>query len=136
MASASQTESSPGFLTEQLRAQIRRNGPISFHDWMRAALYDQAYGYYYRAHRIRQGRTGDYRTAPETSPLFAATFAGFFRQLFVKLRSPNQWTICEVGAGNADFAFDVLSTLAKFDPAVFDATRYVIDEVSPPACST
>ena len=133
MASASETESTSGFLTEQLRAQIRRNGPMSFHDWMRAALYDQAHGYYCRADRVRQGRTGDYRTAPETSPLFAAAFARFFRKLFAELGSPERWTICEVGAGNGDFAFDVLSTLQKRHPSVFDATRYVIDEVSPQA---
>ena len=82
---------------------------------------------------MRQGRTGDYRTAPETSPLFAVTFARFFRKLFAELGSPERWTICEVGAGNGDFAFDVLSTLQKRHPSVFDATRCVIDEVSPQA---
>ena len=104
---------------------------MNFHDWMRSALYDPVHGYYCRTDWARQGRTGDYRTAPETSPLFGATFARFFRLLFGELRSPKRWTICEVGAGNGDFAFDVLSTLQNCYPLVSDATRWVIDEVSP-----
>ena len=55
-------------LAARLRARIRRDGPISFHDWMQAALYDERDGYYIRPDLIRQGRAGDYRTAPETSP--------------------------------------------------------------------
>ena len=104
---------------------------MNFHDWMRAALYDPVHGYYSRTDRARQGRTGDYRTAPETSPLFGATFARFFRVLFEELRSPKRWTICEVGAGNGDFALDVLSTLQNCYPLVADATRWVIDERLP-----
>src|SRR5206468_10473815 len=109
----------------QTRGQDRRSGPMGFHDGRRAALYDHAHGYDCRADRVRQGRAGDYGTAPETSPLFAATFARFFRKLFAELGSPERWTICEVDAGNGDFAFDVLSTLQKRHPSVFDATRYV-----------
>ncbi len=86
-------------LTERLRDQIKREGPMSFRDWMQLALYDPVDGYYCRADRIRQGRTGDYRTAPETTPLFAATFAAYFAKLFAELRSPAPWSIMEVGAG-------------------------------------
>ena len=83
-----------------------REGPISFHDWMQAALYDEREGYYCRPDRIPQGRAGDYRTAPETSPLFAATFAWYFSKLFAELffemGSPPAWTIFEAGAGGGE----------------------------------
>jgi SAM-dependent MidA family methyltransferase len=117
-------------LTSRLRARIEREGPISFCDWMAAALYDEHDGYYCRANRVRQGRAGDYRTAPESSPLFAATLARYFSQLFSQLGSPSSWTIFEAGAGSGEFAFGVLAALQERHPRVFAATNYVIDEVS------
>ena len=117
-------------IAERLRARIERDGPISFHDWMQAALYDEREGYYCRLDRIPQGRAGDYRTAPETSPLFAATFARYFARLFSDLGSPSTWTIFEAGAGGGEFAHGVLKSLQCRHPEVFSATSYVIDEVS------
>ena len=121
-------------IAERLRAGIERDGPISFHDWMQAALYDEREGYYCRLDRIPQGRAGDYRTATETSPLFAATFAWYFSKLFAELffemGSPPAWTIFEAGAGGGEFAHGVLKSLQSHHPEVFLATSYVIDEVS------
>src|SRR4030081_2050774 len=94
-------------LASRLRARIEREGPITFRDWMQAALSDQGDGYYCRPDRIRQGRAGDYRTAPESSPLFAATFAWYFSKLFAELffelGSPPIWTIFVAGAGEGEF---------------------------------
>ncbi len=117
-------------LGERLRRRIRRAGPMSFRDWMEAALYDPSEGYYCRVDRVRWGRGGDYRTAPERSPLFAATFARFFAKLFVELGSPPRWTILEAGAGSGEFSQRVLKTLRQRHPELFSATRYVIDEIS------
>jgi len=118
-------------LTECLRTRIERDGPISFRDWMQAALYDEREGYYCRPDRIPQGRAGDYRTAPETSPLFAATFANYFAKWFADLGFPRAWTIFEAGAGGGEFAHGILDTFSAHYPEVFSATSYVIDEVSP-----
>jgi SAM-dependent MidA family methyltransferase len=115
----------------RLRARIQREGPISFRGWMQTALYDDSDGYYCRPGQVRQGRAGDYRTAPETSPLFAATLAAYFSKLFAELGSPPVWTIFEAGAGGGEFAQGVLTTLRDIFPAVFSATNYVIDEISP-----
>lgn len=116
-------------LAIKLRDRIRRDGPITFCEWMRAALYDQTYGYYTRSDRRRWGREGDYRTSPERSGLFAATFARYFAKLYDNLGGPSEWTIAEVGAGDGSFAVGLLSTLRDYFPQVFSATRYVIDEV-------
>src|SRR5215470_14519361 len=97
---------------------------------MKAALYDPTDGYYQRADRKRWGREGDYRTSPERSALFAATFAGYFARLYEELGRPREWTIVECGAGRGDFASGVLETLARRFPVVFDATRYVVYDVS------
>jgi len=118
-------------LAARLRERIRREGPITFCEWMKAALYDSIDGYYCRADRIRWGREGDYRTSPERSSLFAATFARYFAGLYEKLDRPAAWTILEAGAGEGYFARGLLETLKQAFPHVFAATSYVIDEVSP-----
>src|ERR1041385_3801454 len=116
-------------LAEQLRARIRRGGPITFHDFMAAALYDHEYGYYRRPQKIKWGREGDYRTSPERTALFAATFAAYFAGLYEQLGAPSAFTIFEAGAGNGKFAFAVLDFLRRSYPAIFAATTYCIEEV-------
>jgi SAM-dependent MidA family methyltransferase len=122
--------SAPLPLAERLRSRIRRAGAISFRDWMEAALYDEQDGYYFRRDLKRWGRAGDYRTSPERSPLFAATFANYFAKLYEELGAPRSWAIFEAGAGAGDFAHGVLQTLQRYYPHVFSATHYVIDETS------
>lgn len=117
-------------LTDRLRARIRSEGPISFYAFMSLALYDDESGYYSREHQ-RWGRAGDYRTSPERSVLFAATFANYFARLYQKLGAPAAWTLFEVGAGTGEFAEEVLKSLRLRAPEVFTATRYLIDERSP-----
>ncbi len=117
-------------LGERLRARLKRDGPISFRDWMQAALYDAREGYYCRSDRARWGRGGDYRTAPERSPLFAKTFANYFMKSYFDLGAPKSWSIVEVGAGAGDFARGVLLSLQSNYPNIFAATHYVIDEAS------
>jgi SAM-dependent MidA family methyltransferase len=125
---AGQTDSAP--LAERLRERIRREGAITFRDWMEAALYDPREGYYSRRDLTRWGRTGDYRTSPERSPLFAATFARYFASLYQELGSPPAFTILEAGAGAGHFADGVLKSLERFHPHVFAATRFILDEAS------
>lgn len=117
----------PVSLAERLRERIRREGPITFHDWMQAALYDPEGGYYQRSDRERWGREGDYRTSPERSELFAATFARYFAKLSEEL---NELTIVECGAGDGTFAAGILHALKGQFPSVFAATRYVVYELS------
>jgi SAM-dependent MidA family methyltransferase len=113
----------PVSLTERLKDLIRREGAISFHDWMKAALYDPNGGYYQRSDRTRWGREGDYRTSPERSELFAATFAHYFAGLSSEL------VIVECGAGNGSFAYGILSKLKE------QCSRYIVFDVSEDALS-
>ena len=117
----------PVSLAERLKDLIRREGAISFHDWMKAALYDPVDGYYQRSDRTRWGREGDYRTSPERSDLFAATFAHYFVRLSEEF---DDLTIVECGAGDGSFAAGVLSTLREQAPATFARTRYIVHDVS------
>lgn len=125
----------PVSLAERLTELIRREGAITFHDWMKAALYDPEHGYYQRSDRERWGREGDYRTSPDRSRLFSSTFALYFARLYEELERPGQWTIVECGIGNGSFAAGVLQTLAEQFPAIFAATKYVGCEMSQDAQS-
>jgi SAM-dependent MidA family methyltransferase len=116
-------------LAQHLRARIEHEGPISFHEWMKAALYDEREGYYCRADRVPQGKAGDYRTGPEISALFAATFADYFAMLYSDLKWPRSWTVFEMGAGGGHFAHGLLSHLRRHEPNVFASTNYIIDEI-------
>jgi SAM-dependent MidA family methyltransferase len=123
----------PVSLAERLREKIRREGAITFHDWMKAALYDPDGGYYQRSDRERWGREGDYRTSPERSELFAATLARYFANLTLEsplLQTAAANSIVECGAGAGHFAAGVLRTLADYFPDVFAATRYIVYELS------
>ena len=117
-------------LAEKLKELIRARGPIPFRDWMSAALYDPEFGYYNRSDLQRWGREADYRTSPERSELFAATFAHYFARLYEELGRPAAWTIIEGGGGDGRFGRDVLRVLTGQYPHVFEATRYVFDEAS------
>ena len=97
---------------------------------MQAALYDPEFGYYSRSDLQRWGREADYRTSPERSELFAATFARYFAKLYEELGRPAAWTIVEGGGGDGRFALGVLRALADEYPHVFNATRYCFDEIS------
>jgi SAM-dependent MidA family methyltransferase len=71
------------------------------------------------------GKTGDFTTAPEISPLFADCFGRQCEHIFAGLETKN---MLEIGAGSGQFACDVLNYLiwAQCPPE-----QYYILEISP-----
>ena len=118
-------------LIEYLIDRICREGPITFHEWMREALYNESAGYYMRADTQIWGRLGDYRTSPETSALFAATLARYVAGLFEELGKPAAFSFVECGPGDGSFAEGLLTSLRDYFPEAFAATKYFIDEITP-----
>lgn len=93
--------------------RIARDGPITFADYMRLALYDPEEGFY--ARRVPGAGAGagaGYRTSPSLSPWFGRLFARCAQQMWEALGSPDPFTVVEVGAGRADLA---ASALEAFD---------------------
>jgi SAM-dependent MidA family methyltransferase len=115
-------------LAARLRERIRDAGPLTFSEWMGAALYDGRGGYYRRRGAERWGRAGDYRTAPERSTLFPSTLARYFAQLYEELNRPRVFHLLEAGGGAGRFAHGVLTTLRRDAPHVYERLRYVFDE--------
>src|ERR1041384_67693 len=116
----------PTELELRLIERIRSDGPITFRDFMQAALYDPELGYY-ATERLKIGSSGDYYTSSNVHPAFGALLAKAFVELWVD--SP--LTLVEIGAGTGCLALDVLSTIRDDYPPVFQKLTYIIVESSP-----
>jgi SAM-dependent MidA family methyltransferase len=115
-------------LTNAIRAEIERDGPITFARFMEFALYEPGHGYYRAAER-RPGRSGDFLTAPEAHPIFGASLARFVERVWSALGSPARLTIREFGAGGGALAEALLARIAAGDPALARAVRYRAEEI-------
>jgi SAM-dependent MidA family methyltransferase len=124
---ASITERSP--LVDELHARIRRDGPITFREFMQAALYHPRWGYY-AADAAVTSRGGDYVTSPEVHPVFGTLVAKQIVEFWQALDRPSTFTIAEAGAGRALLARDILLQ-ARREPDFADAVRYRICESRP-----
>lgn len=111
-------------LTNKIRNEINENGgAITFARFMELALYAPGLGYYsIGTHKF--GRSGDFVTAPEISPLFAKSIA---RQCLQIMNEINQCQILECGAGSGVFAKDLLLELEKLNAL---PNQYFILEIS------
>ena len=88
-------------LTEILRGEIARGGPISFRRFMEAALYDPAHGYYRQA-RDPFGKEGDFFTAEQLQPVFGILIAARIRMLYREMGEPSDFTVVELGPGRGE----------------------------------
>jgi SAM-dependent MidA family methyltransferase len=117
-------------LAAKLRARIERDGPITFAEFMQAALYDPEHGYY-ACGRAAIGRKGDFITSVSVGPLFGRLLARQFGTWWEELGRPAPFTLVEQGAYDGRLAADVLEGLRAHHPECFAANRYVIVEPSP-----
>jgi SAM-dependent MidA family methyltransferase len=120
----------PTPLERQLIEHVRRDGPLTFRDFMHAALYHEAFGYY-NTGRLKIGAAGDYTTASNVHPAFGATLARAFAELWREAFADEPLVLVEMGAGTGQLAADVLATLRDEQPALFDDARYLLVEQSP-----
>jgi SAM-dependent MidA family methyltransferase len=117
-------------LLARIRAEIERDGPITFARFMELALYDPDGGYY-RAGDARPGREGDFLTSPEASPIFGRAIARHVADVWRLLGEPSPFTIREYGAGGGALAAGLLEGLGRASPALAEAVRYRPVEVEP-----
>jgi len=112
-------------LTPRIAERIRREGPITFADYMSMALYDESGGFF--AVGGGAGRAGrDFVTSPEVGTLFGALLARSIDASWRDLRGPDPFLVVEVGAGRGRLAADVLRAQPECAPAL----RYVLVERS------
>ena len=119
-------------LSDLLRAEIARRGPIPFRDFMERALYHPEHGYY-TSGRAAIGRAGDFFTNVSVGPLFGKLLAEQFDEMWQHLDCPDAFTIVEQGAHDGRFAHDVITWLYLLCPILHERLTYLIVEPSPRA---
>jgi SAM-dependent MidA family methyltransferase len=116
-------------LKDAIVDRIRRDGPITFREYMEAALYHPQHGYYCSP-REKMGRDGDYLTSPEVSPLFGVLVGRQLQEMWEAMGQPPRFQIVEMGAGSGALALDILTWARRHTPAFWQAISYHIVEVS------
>jgi SAM-dependent MidA family methyltransferase len=99
-------------LSKRLEDEIRASGPMPFARFMQRALYEPGLGYY-SAGLHKFGASGDFVTAPELGPLFAACMA---RQVSEVADLLGGYSILEVGAGTGLLCTGLLRELSAQRP--------------------
>ncbi len=108
-----------------LRARIAAGGGwMTFREFMETALYAPGLGYYVTPRAVF-GAAGDFVTAPELSPLFAACLANGVADLLAKAGGGD---VVEFGAGSGVMAAALVPALQRLGAPV---ARYRIVEPSP-----
>ena len=117
-------------LRERLIGRIRARGPMTFADYMDAALYDPEDGYY--TTRASIGFDGaDFLTSPELGSAFGRALARAALDCWVALGRPSAWDLVEAGAGRGILMRDLLDALGRERVDAGRGARPAIVEVSP-----
>lgn len=111
----SHVSSSP--LQQLIVERIQREGPLTFAEYMRMALYEPGYGYYVTG-PARMGWGGDYFTSTDVSELFAHCLARQLLTFWEKLKRPVPFCVLEQGAGRGHLA-EAVSAWAASEAADF-----------------
>lgn len=116
-------------LRDRLVQRIRTRGPITFAEYMEAALFDPSEGYY--TTRATIGFSGDYLTSSDLGPAYGRSLARAFADLWTLLGRPAAWDLVEAGAGHGALMRDLLVALERERPDVAKGVSPAIVEVSP-----
>ncbi len=116
-------------LREKIHARLAEEGRITFADFMDAALYDPAGGYYMsRENSI--GLEGDYYTSGDLDPVFGRLLARQFREMSESLGG-GPFTLVEAGPGKGTVCRDVLKACIEEAPDFASRLSVVLVEKSP-----
>lgn len=114
-------------LGERLARRIAAGGPITIAEFMAAALYDPAAGYYTTGRPL--GRAGDFVTAPEVSQMFGELLGLWCADTWQRLGAPAPLRLVELGPGRGTLLRDALRAL-KVMPALLEGLELHLVEVS------
>ena len=115
-------------LADIIIQRIKKEGPISFRDFMEMALYYPELGYYSSGDE-KIGKAGDFYTSSSLTPVFGAMVAKQVEEMWQVL-DKHPFTIVEYGAGTGLLCHDILAYL-KNNKELFDQLSYSIIEKSP-----
>lgn len=110
----------------RLADRIRAEGPITFADFMEAALYDPDEGFF---EQPAVGEEGHFVTSPHISPVFGDLLARQCGEVWDLLGRPDPFVIVEAGAGDGTLARQILRAAGSV-PEFALTLRYVCVERS------
>jgi len=112
-----------------IKDRIKREGSISFRDFMDIALYYPEMGYY-TSPQEKIGGFGDFFTASELDKVFGELLGKQFVEIFHKI-GQERFQIVEIGAGKGYLAYDILKYLKENHPDIYEKSQYILIEKSP-----
>ena len=116
-------------LVEEIAARIRARGPISFAEFMGAALYHPEHGYYTSGGRAAGSYGADFRTSPQVHRAFGEMIARQAVEMYRRLEGPVPFRVVELGPGTGCL---VRGILPELDRSLGErAWDYHLVEVSP-----
>lgn len=113
-------------LSQVVKEEILKRGPITFRDFMETALYYPELGYY-TSGKERIGRSGDYYTSPHVSKVFGELIAVQLKEMW-ELLQREDFTVVEMGAGKGLLASDIQSYIKDREPEFYQKLSYVTVE--------
>lgn len=113
-------------LKARLIAQIGYDGPLTIAQFMAAALYDPASGYYAN----RAGVGADFLTAPEASQMFGELIGAWCAHEWTALGAPETAAVIELGGGTGALMADAWRAI-RTQPACAAACTLHMVEINP-----
>ncbi len=115
-------------LQQLISERIRRDGPITFAEYMRMALYEPGYGYYVTG-AAKMGWEADYFTSTDVSNLFAHCMGRQLSAMWEKLKRPGHFIVLEQGSGRGHLADGVQAWAQKEVPEFFEVLDYRSEDI-------
>jgi SAM-dependent MidA family methyltransferase len=103
---------------------------IPFRRFMELALYHPELGYY-ASGRASVGKEGDFFTSVSVGRIYGRLLAAVCREVWERLKRPEEFTIVEQGANDGNMAADILGAVAENEDPFHKALRYLIVEPFP-----
>ena len=107
----------------EILRRVASGGPITFAEFMDAALYWPGGGYYSVGEPF--GASGDYYTSPMAHPVFGALLSLQLFQMWQLVDRPASFTVVELGAGDGLLCRDILTFSANLPSEFRDSLSYL-----------
>ena len=100
-------------LSDIIKKQIKRFGPMPVSEYMTLCLLHPEHGYY--TNRDALGAQGDFTTAPEISQMFGELIGLALAQSWIDQGMPTPFILVELGPGNGTLMADILRATKSVD---------------------
>jgi SAM-dependent MidA family methyltransferase len=113
---------------QEIRDLIKKDGRITFAQFMQTCLYSPRGGFYsFRSNRINT----HFGTSPTSHPVFGALIARQLEQMWHLLGDPSLFNVIEVGSGDGALARSIVDACRRTAPGLAQALCYVAADYEP-----